>query len=103
MPEAADVPVVVPVEGVERIRKAVNLAQREFVFEPGAENDAAAGGAEVDGGDVERGGGHRQRNGEGENGTVPMKSVTIYQNLSEVFNWVAPVRAFFTVPTSLLC
>src|SRR5690606_38009506 len=57
-PEAGDVPVVVAVEGLKGVGKAVDLAEGELPVFPGAEDDAAAGGAEIDGGGVEGGGGH---------------------------------------------
>ena len=53
VPEGADLPVVVPVEGAEGVGEAVDLAEREPVPGPRAEDHAAAGGAEVEGDGVD--------------------------------------------------
>ena len=57
VPERADLPVVVAAEGAEGVGEAVHFLERELVLGPRAEDDAAAGGAEVDGGG-ENGRGH---------------------------------------------
>ena len=54
MPERAEVPVIVRAERAKRVGKAVNLVQRETIFRPRAEDDAAAGGPEIDGGGIDR-------------------------------------------------
>ena len=53
VPEGADLPIVMAVEGAEGVGKAVHLAEREAVAGPRSKDDAAAGGAKIEGGGVE--------------------------------------------------
>jgi len=57
MPEGADFPVIVAVEGADGVGEAVDFAEGEAVARPCAEDDTATGGAEVNGGAI--GGGLR--------------------------------------------
>jgi hypothetical protein len=40
-------------ERLEGVGEAVDLGEREFVFRPSADDDASAGGAEIDGSAVQ--------------------------------------------------
>jgi hypothetical protein len=55
-PEAGDVPVVVATQGLERVGESMHLLQLKLLVFPDAKDDATAGGAEIDGGEVDRGG-----------------------------------------------
>jgi len=52
-PEGADFPVGVVAEFTIVIGEAMRFGEREFIFRPCAQNDAATGGAEIDGGGVD--------------------------------------------------
>src|SRR5690606_35072475 len=50
--EAGEIPVAAFAEAVELVGETVNFAEGEAGIGPGTEDDASAGGSEIDGGDV---------------------------------------------------
>ena len=46
-PQARNVPVVVRADGLECVRKTVNLCQLQAIFRPSANDDSTAGGTQI--------------------------------------------------------